>query len=255
MSDPFSDTLDGTPSPHIREVRLGLQQRVLPAYRIPFFDALAKACPKGLSVFAGQARPEELIETGGGIFPFQHAQYFPAHNRHIFRGSFYLCWQSNLLDWLEQWQPGALILEANPRYLRTPAAVRWMKGRGPVLGWGLGAPQISGPLASLRQANRKRFLGQFDALIAYSQQGADQYAAAGFPQERIFVARNAVASRPAHPPPQRPDTFASGRACLLFVGRLQARKRVDLLLRACAALPAEIQPRLIVVGEGAELGD
>jgi glycosyltransferase involved in cell wall biosynthesis len=37
---------------------------------------------------------------------------------------------------------------------------------------------------------------------------------------------------------------------VLFVGRLQARKRVDLLLRSCAALPAERQPQLTIVGDG-----
>jgi glycosyltransferase involved in cell wall biosynthesis len=37
---------------------------------------------------------------------------------------------------------------------------------------------------------------------------------------------------------------------VLFIGRLQARKRVDNLLRACAALPAGKQPRVLVVGDG-----
>ncbi len=37
---------------------------------------------------------------------------------------------------------------------------------------------------------------------------------------------------------------------MLFVGRLQPRKRIDLLLRACAALPAALQPRLLIVGDG-----
>ncbi len=38
---------------------------------------------------------------------------------------------------------------------------------------------------------------------------------------------------------------------MLFVGRLQKRKRVDSLLRACAQMP-EPQPRLIIVGDGPE---
>jgi glycosyltransferase involved in cell wall biosynthesis len=34
------------------------------------------------------------------------------------------------------------------------------------------------------------------------------------------------------------------------VGRLQTRKRVDLLIKACAGLPEELQPHLVIVGEG-----
>ena len=41
---------------------MGVIQRVLPAYRAAFFDALAAECAGGLSVFAGQPRPEEMIE-------------------------------------------------------------------------------------------------------------------------------------------------------------------------------------------------
>jgi len=47
----------------------------------------------------------------------------------------------------------------------------------------------------------------------------------------------------------------SQRPGVLFVGRLQARKRIDLLLQACAALPEEIQPDLTLIGEGPSLGD
>jgi hypothetical protein len=34
--------------------KLALQQRVLPSYRVPFFDLLAQSC-EGMSLFAGQA--------------------------------------------------------------------------------------------------------------------------------------------------------------------------------------------------------
>jgi hypothetical protein len=32
-------------------LRVGLQQRVLPTYRVPFLEALGDACPNGLYVF------------------------------------------------------------------------------------------------------------------------------------------------------------------------------------------------------------
>jgi glycosyltransferase involved in cell wall biosynthesis len=225
--------------------RLGLQQRVLPAYRVPFFDGLASVCQGGLSVFAGQARRREAIVAGlPGL-----ARHAPASNLHILGGPFYLCVQRGLTAWLEEWDPDALIVEANPRYLSTPAAVRWMKARGrPVLGWGIGAPPLSGLMRTARQARRAQFLREFDALIAYSRRGAREYEQAGFPAGRIFLAPNAVAPAPASKPERAPQ---GDRAEILFVGRLQRRKHVDRLLRACAEMP-EPKPHLIVVGDGPE---
>jgi glycosyltransferase involved in cell wall biosynthesis len=71
----------------------------------------------------------------------------------------------------------------------------------------------------------------------------------GFPAERVFVAPNAVARRPVIAPPERPAQFDKPPV-VLFVGRLQERKRIDLLLQACAKLPKELQPRLWIVGDG-----
>lgn len=221
--------------------RLALQQRVLPNYRAPFFDLLASACEGRMSLFTGLPRPVEGIATTDKL---NVANYRLGKNIHLLRGSLYLCYQPGLIDWLQDWDPDALIVEANPRYLATPAAVKWMHARGkPVLGWGLGAPS-----SSWRGIGWKVFLKRFDALIAYSQRGADEYAALGFPCDRIFVAYNSVSNAPASPPDDRPLTM--DRSTFLFVGRLQARKRVDYLLKACAQLAAK--PRLVIVGDGPE---
>jgi hypothetical protein len=121
--------------------RLGVQQRVLPSYRAPFFEMLAPACAGGMSLFAGQPRAEESIATTSTL---RNMQYAAAKNIHLFQGSLYLCFQRGLLYWLSAWNPDALIVEANPRYLSTPVAIKWMQRRGrPVLGWGLGAPPPS----------------------------------------------------------------------------------------------------------------
>ncbi|MBU0511088.1 MAG: glycosyltransferase [Chloroflexi bacterium] len=235
-------------------IHLALQQRVLPAYRAPFFDMLADACDGGLSVFAGQPLPVEGIATADHL---ELARLTPARNLH-FRdpsSSAYLCWQRGLTRWLDEWQPDALIVEANPRYLSTRLAVRWMHARGkPILGWGLGAPPLGGFLAPLRRWNRLSFLRSLDGVIAYSRRGAEEYRTLGLPPERVFVACNAVAPRPTTPPPER-SLPLGGPPTVLFVGRLQARKRIDILLHACAALSESLQPQLIVVGDGSVISN
>lgn len=232
--------------------RLALQQRVLPIYRAPFFDLLASACDGGMSLFTGLPRPSEGITTTDQL---QITNYKLGRNVHLFGGSFYLCYQQGLIDWLKEWNPDALIVEANPRYISTPAAVKWMHEQNkPVIGWGLGFPSPTGSGAGVRA----RFLSQFNAMIAYSQRGADEYAALGFPLDNIFVAHNSVSPSPTWQLPDRPNTFnpstlpmVAGQAqpCILFVGRLQFRKNVDLLLGACAELQ---NVRLVIVGDGPE---
>lgn len=229
--------------------KLALQQRVLTPYRAAFFDALAAVCDGGLSVFAGLPRPEESIATTAEL---NVAHYTQACNLHFLRGPLYLCYQRGLLNWLADCNPDALIMEANPRYLSTPAAVRWMKQLGrPVIGWGLGGAPLTGPLSNLRESRRASFLRRFDGLITYSRRGADEYAALGCPTDKIFVAPNAASPRPTSPLPLRAPTF-NGKPSVLFVGRLQKRKRIDNLLQACAALPENLQPRLVIVGDGPE---
>src|SRR4030095_12861636 len=115
--------------------RLAVQQRVLPKYRGPFFDLLAAACDGGMSLFTGLPRRSEGITTTDQL---QVAHTHLGKNLHLFGGPFYLCYQFGLMNWLKNWDPDALIVEANPRSLSTPSAVRWMHERKrPVIGWGL----------------------------------------------------------------------------------------------------------------------
>ncbi len=216
-------------------------QRVCAGYRVPLFDTLAETLPGGLSLYAGDPRPEEMIDQSQRP---RKAVFWHADNRHLFSGKFYLCIQRDVLKWLRQSDPQVLIMEANMRYPRNREAAAWMHRKNrPVIGWGLGTGSTGGFLL-------RRHLAMYDALITYSSAGKQSYAAAGFPEERIFVACNAAAPRPNRPIPERlPDRY-DGQPIVLYVGRLQKRKRLDLLMRSCAALPEELRPRLWIVGDG-----
>jgi len=224
--------------------RVGIQQRVLPAYRMPFFDLLANHCESGLSVFTGKPLPIEGIMVSDDL---RFAKHYPGvnHNFQDPSSPLYLCWQSGLKSWLKEWDPDVLVVEGNPRYLSSRFSMRWMQNHNrPVLGWGLGVPR---PRTFLDKLLRKNFLKSLDGIIAYSKRGAAEYRGLGL--EKVYLAYNAVRPKP---PIQR-CVRSSGhgqKPTVVFVGRLQARKRVDILLRACGSLPAQIQPELLIVGEG-----
>lgn len=235
--------------------RVGVQQRVLPAYRARYFDYLDKSCELGLSVFAGEpSKGESICHTDS----MGAARYVEAKNRSFLHSTspLYVLWQAGLMKWLGDWDPDALIVELNPRYLSNLQAMKWMHTKSrPVLGWGLGIPKFSreesgaGIFSRLLRRWREEFIHACDAIIAYSKQGAQQYRDFGFPAQRVFVAPNAVTPLPVGPPSQRPPQFED-RPKVLFVGRLQSRKRIDNLLYACAGLAPELQPRLWIIGDG-----
>ena len=90
------------------------------------------------------------------------------------------------------------------------------------------------------------YLSRFDAMLAYSSVGAEGYVQAGMERGRVFTAFNAVASAPRGAPPEREPP--AERIRILFVGRLQSRKRVDLLLQAASRLTPK--PSVTIVGDG-----
>ncbi|NPV55764.1 MAG: glycosyltransferase family 4 protein [Anaerolineae bacterium] len=230
--------------------RVGIQQRVLANYRVPFFDLLSQAYPAGLQVYAGQPRRGETIDVAG--LP-DATRYIVGHNVHLLAGKFYLYRQPGITDWVRQFQPHVLVVEINARNRSLGSVIAAMRASGgAVVGWGLGAPERGGWFARLAHSAQHALLERLDAVIAYSQRGAQEYARLGFPAERIVVAPNAVVRSPGGDRRVRRAAVAGRKQVVLYVGRLQARKRVDLLLRAAADLPREIRPEVWIVGDGPE---
>ena len=230
------------------KVRLAIQQRVIPHYRAPFLELLAKDPEIELGVIAGAPLPDENINI---VDHLEGVDYSFTKNIHISKGKSYFCLQPDLIDWVRQWKPDVLVVEANPRYLSTPSTIRLMKKKQkPVIGWGLGVPKNSGFFSFFRNYFRNQFLGSFTNIIAYSHRGAEQYIDAGFNPENVFVAMNATDPAPIGPPPTRSLMNQESDFVLLYVGRLQSRKKLDVLIKVCSQLPERIQPNLWIVGDG-----
>jgi glycosyltransferase involved in cell wall biosynthesis len=108
---------------------------------------------------------------------------------------------------------------------------------------------------------RACFYRSFDAVIAYSSKAANDYRRAGVPDERIFVAHNAVSTRDADSARERFPSDGQevrnwrasndlSRTTIICVGRLIPGKRVSVLIEACRALGDTCD--LLIVGDGPE---
>jgi len=245
----------------VRELpaRVGLQQRVLPAYRGPFCEALARKLPGPLEIFAGRPEAGEGIPDCGALPGIR--RMVPRNLRVGWQHQF-LLWQLGWGSWLQMFDPQLLILEANPRYASNRCAIRWMHSRRrPVVGWCLGPARQAKGQGAVAAALR-RYYASFDSLVVYSRQAVREFAQIGLPSEKVHLAPNAVQSATAEAirsqvaaDPALVDEwrehFGLGKGLtILYVGRLQPRKRVDRLIRAASHVhPC---PQLLVVGDGPE---
>jgi len=123
---------------------------------------------------------------------------------------------------------------------------------------------LSGPLAQARGIHRMKLLAvrvamrlalpHADAVVAVTQNVAgDLESHCGLGKGHVQVIRNPVISPDfddlAVAPTQCPWP-EDGMPVVVFLGRLSPEKRIDLLLEAVARLRAEIDLRLVIIGEG-----
>ncbi len=245
--------------------RLGIVQRVLTTYRVPFFEKLAAVSEFDVAVFAGQPMMGESIKIADALV---NVQRYIANNRYVLKPENMIIWQTNIVKWLCEFNPDVLVMEANPRILSHRQAIRWMhQRRRPILGWGLGELERvgTGVSVALRNLVARKLICSFDGMIAYSTKAKADYMKAGVTSDRIFIAHNSIDnSESEHYMAQLSDLqwVAAWRTnngldphspIILFVGRLITGKQIDLLIRACMPLFPRCQ--LLIVGDGPARSD
>lgn len=228
--------------------RLGVIDVRLYQYRHAVYDGMAERCDDGLCLFSGY-RDEADRERQAGKLRVARHELRPMI--YLLPLPFLMVWQTKVIEWLEAWQPDAIVTQCQVRLMSLPRVVRWMRRHNrPIIGWGLGTLRLSKGLEGMRNVVRDSRIRQMDGIVGYGTAATEQYAAVRGTAENIFVAHNASCFAPTGPVPQRPSTFRDGRATVLYVGRIYDRKRLDLLITAAAALPDDLRPRLVFVGDG-----
>jgi glycosyltransferase involved in cell wall biosynthesis len=89
----------------------------------------------------------------------------------------------------------------------------------------------------------RRLLEGASAVIATSDQEAEELSAGGVPQTKIVLRRNGVEIPASWPEPgtfRRTHKISQDAKMVLFLGRLSTKKSPDLLLQAFATLPAQL---------------
>lgn len=124
--------------------------------------------------------------------------------------------------------------------------------------WGHGRGSLNGRAAT---RIRKLFMGLADALVFYTDAARDAWRAAGLPAERMFVAYNALDTEESAGIRSRIGEGElaeflrarglAGKKLVLFVGRLQERKRPDLLVEAMAQVVGRVpEAHALLIGDG-----
>ena len=96
---------------------------------------------------------------------------------------------------------------------------------------------------------RRRLVAASDLVIAHSQATLDQLAALGMPVRRGVVVPHGPFTSAVPLDALRAPGDGEGPRELLFFGKIRPYKGVDILLRAFAALPPELNAHLTVAGE------
>jgi len=242
----------GDPAP----IRLVVQQPALAKYRVPVFRELASREGIDLTLVYAQRRGIPNVEPDGfrGIFePMSEPGLFG--RRIYWHGAQWRCASPGRSD--------VLMLSWDLHYAGLiPSLLRARRrGVGTVL-WGHGYSKNE---SAIRFWLRRRSGRLATALLFYNRATAESYIRAGAARERVFVALNSLDQTPIQrererwlAAPARLDEFRreqglEGRATVLFVSRLEAANRVDLLLEAASRLAGDLPGlRVVIVGTGAE---
>jgi glycosyltransferase involved in cell wall biosynthesis len=212
-----------------------LYTAVLPGYRLAFMRNVRRTLGERFHAFASDAHLDKTVRTGIPQSMFQQV------SMRRFWGRYFFQWGA----WRRVLASEVAVLDLNPRSLSAwilLTARRLLRRR--TLVWGHLYPQHGSATRSaiVRRTMRRLAAGTllygYDAVLA---------ARSELPRQPIWVVPNALYDRTE-------ISIGDGqRDAVVYVGRLEPAKKIDLLIRAFAGSDLHKDGvRLIVVGAGAE---
>lgn len=228
-------------------------QPALPLYRVPFLERLAHNEGWSVTVWSDHRSP---LHAHDAAFTFTSAHYPEHHHAGLVYQS--AVWQAVRAEWAD-----VVVLSWNSRYVHLlPAVLEARRRHKPVVLWGHG---YSKDERALLRFWRNRLGALANVCVTYSHASRARLLQEGFAPSRVFCAPNALHDGPLARTFSRATEEAAGlrerlrqRGILgphtvLFVSRLEADKRPELLVGAFALVRASLpDAELVVVGAGSE---
>lgn len=248
------------------DIRVAVSQRLCPPWRVPFFRELAARPGIDLTLFYGRGTPHGAAQNHPRPSGF-HAVLLPTVSLRYREVGVekYRAFHPTLLLSLWSGRYDVVIVEPFTNFGDDVLAKAYTSLRSSALVWtDVGEPPEPSRLRRCLGAVITSFVRASDACIALNNVAASDFRRWGVPEEQIFLAPNAIdtgsigieaASLTARRQQIRnelglaPDDFVA-----LFVGALEQRKRVGVLIDAVGDLQRSGAPTVaLIVGDGSHL--
>ncbi|OGB33309.1 MAG: hypothetical protein A3F78_16580 [Burkholderiales bacterium RIFCSPLOWO2_12_FULL_61_40] len=240
---------------------VAIVQRILPHYRVPFFNALwlrLAADNINLRVIYGQEYPGHVPVTVKGSWPWAEFR----ESRYLHMGKIELVWQP-CLDLLQN--TDLLIVEQANRLLANHLlqTLRVISQRPAFLGlWGHGRNLQARENQRGSEWLKRKLISNCDWWFAYTSLSAGAVKTCGYPVERITCVNNTIEPKDLRKSLclKARDIVASkvyealamkGKHVGLFCGGMYADKQLPFLMQACHAIRDKVPDfEMIFVGHG-----
>jgi L-malate glycosyltransferase len=237
-------------------------QRILPHYRVPFFEALHCELARAgveLQLIYGQEYPGTVPSSE----LLKHPWTIRIENRYLNTPLGQVVWQG-CLSHLEG--SDLIVFEQANSLLLNYWLMRSRRRRKCRLAfWGHGRNFQASSGYSLREGLKKWFINQVDWWFAYTESSAMTVRESGFPPGRITVVQNAIDTNElesalaevmqADLNDLRAHLGLANEHVALYCGGLYAGKQLDFLIAACQAIRQRISNfHMIFIGNGPEQG-
>lgn len=232
--------------------RIALLTEIPSPYRIPLFNALAERTDLRV-LFLGEVDPTHPYPVYSDEFRFE-SKVLPGVR--LVRGKRWIVFSRRVIGELRRFSPQVVVICGWSQPAFWVAAGYARTARRPILGWVESTSRDARPGNRALELAKRSLIRSFDGCIVPGSESRSYVGTLGMALEKVAIAPNAIdpdifGGRVAETRLERDrlrKELGMSRVTVLYVGRLEPEKGLDVLLEAAENVPADV----VIVGAGSE---